>query len=87
MMLTLGIGAERPVAGQVWFNGHRVAALTIRGGGPEYYVIAIPRALVRTIEYNVLESNVLEWRGMRARQDVPILLWALRVHPGRQRGL
>jgi hypothetical protein len=58
-----------------------VADLTIRGTGPEYYVIAVPRAFVRTLEYDVLESNVVEWRGMRTRQDVPIRLWALRVHP------
>jgi hypothetical protein len=81
MMVTLGISAERPLTGQVWFNGHRVADLTIRGTGPEYYVIAVPRAFVRTLEYDVLESNVVEWRGMRTRQDVPIRLWALRVHP------
>jgi len=79
MMLTLCVGAERPLAGQVWFNGQRVADLTIDSRGPEYYVIGIPRPLVRTIEYNVLESNVLEWRAMPAREDAPILLRALRV--------
>jgi hypothetical protein len=80
MMLTLCVDAERPVAGQVWFNGRRVADLTIGGQGPEIYVIGIPRALVRTIEYNVLQSNVLEWRGVLAREGAPILLRALRVH-------
>lgn len=80
MMLTLCVGAERPLAGQVWFNGQPVADLAIGGRGPEYYVIGIPRVLVRTIEYNVLESNVLEWRGMLSREDAPILLRALRVH-------
>jgi hypothetical protein len=87
MRLTVLVGAERPLAGEVWFNGEHVADLAIRGQGPELYVIAIPRALVRTMEYDVLESNVLEWRGMRQREDVPIVLWALRVHPGRRRGL
>jgi len=78
LMVTLGISAERPLAGQVWFNGHRVADLTMQGAGPEYYVIGVPRAFVRTIQYDVLESNVLEWR---TRQNLPIRLWALRVHP------
>ena len=85
MMLTLGIGAERPVAGQVWVNGRQIADLTIQGPGPQYYVMAIPRALVRTIEDNVLESNVLEWHGMRAHQDVPVLFWGLRVARGADR--
>lgn len=80
MMLTLCVGAERPLAGQVWFNGRRVSDLTIAGPGPEYYVIGIPRALVRTIEYNVLESNVLDWRGMPAHEEAPIVLRALSVH-------
>jgi hypothetical protein len=83
MMLTLRVGAERPLTGQVWLNGQRMAHLTIRQE-PEYYVIAIPRALVRTIEYDVLQSNVLEWRGTPERGETPILLWALRVHAGRR---
>ena len=82
MMLTLRVGAERPLTGQVWLNGRRVAHLTIRGPEPEYYVIGIPRALVRTIEYDVLQSNVLEWRGTLEPGASPILLWALRVHAG-----
>jgi hypothetical protein len=61
-----------------------VAHLTIRSREPEYYVISIPRALVRTIEYDVLESNVLEWRGTPGREESPILLWALRVHAVRR---
>jgi len=85
MMLTLRVGAERPLTGQVWLNGQRVAHLTIRSREPEYYVIGIPRALVRTIEYDVLESNVLEWRGTLEREETPILLWGLRVHAGRPR--
>lgn len=85
MMLTLSIVAERPLAGQVWFNGRRIAQVTIAGPGPENYVIGIPRALVRTIEYDVLESNLLEWRGMLARDDAPILLRALRVHAAGRR--
>jgi len=84
MMLTLRVGAERPLTGQVWLNGHRVADLTIRSREPESYVIGIPRALVRTIEYDVLQSNVLEWRGTLERGKTPILLWALRVHAGRR---
>ena len=84
MMITLGVGAERPLTGQVWLNGQRVAHLTIRSREPEYYVIGIPRALVRTIEYDVLKSNVLEWRGTLEREETPILLWALRVHAGRR---
>jgi hypothetical protein len=84
MMLTLSVAAERPLTGQVWFNGQLVADLTIGGRGLEHYVIGIPRALVRTIEYNVLESNVLEWRGMPVRGDAPILLRALRVHAARR---
>jgi hypothetical protein len=85
MMLTLRVGAERPLTGQVWLNGRRVADLTIRGREPEYYVIGIPRALVRTVEYDVLESNVLEWRGTPEREETPFLLWALRIHAGRRR--
>jgi hypothetical protein len=85
MMITLGVGAERPLTGQVWLNGQRVADLTIRSREPEYYVIGVPRALVRTIEYDVLESNVLEWHGTPEREETPILLWALRVHAGRRR--
>jgi hypothetical protein len=85
MMITLGVGAERPLTGQVWLNGQQVAHLTIRSREPEYYVIGIPRALVRTIEYDVLKSNVLEWRGTLEREQTPLLLWALRVHAGRRR--
>jgi len=84
MMLTLRVGAERPLTGQVWLNGHRVADLTIRSREPESYVIGIPRALVRTIEYDVLQSNVLEWRGTLEPGKTPMLLWALRVHAGRR---
>lgn len=82
LMVTVGLGAERPTAGQVWFNGRRVADLTVRSAEREYFVIAIPRALVRTIQYNVLESNVLEWRDTGPDQSVAILLWTLGVHPG-----
>lgn len=85
MMLSLRLGAERPVAGQIWLNDQRVAHLTIRSRGPESYVIGIPRALVRTIEYDVLQSNVLEWRGATERQESPILLWTLRIHAVRRR--
>jgi hypothetical protein len=85
MVLTLGVGAARPLTGEVWLNGQRVAHLTIRSREPEYYVIGIPRALVRTIDYDVLESNVLEWRGTLERQETPLLLWALRIHAGGQR--
>lgn len=85
MMLTFRVGAERPLAGQVWFNGVRLADLQIRGSGPEFYAIAVPRSLVRTIEYDVLKSNVFEWRPMRADGDVPILLRELRVHAGPRR--
>ncbi|MGH9308196.1 MAG: hypothetical protein ACRD1U_02400 [Vicinamibacterales bacterium] len=84
MMLTLRVGAERPVTGQVWLNGQQVADLTIRGRGPDSYVIGIPRALVRTIEYDVLESNVLEWRWAPEREESPLLLWALRIHAVRR---
>jgi hypothetical protein len=83
MLLTLAVGAERPLTGQVWFNGRWLADLTIGGREPEHYVVAVPRGLVRTIEYDVLESNVLEWRGI-PDEDAPILLWALRVHPARR---
>ena len=79
MMLSFGVGADRPATGQVWFNGRRVADLTIRSRGPEYYVIGIPRGLVRTLEYDVLESNVLEWRGSSER-DGPILFSVIGVH-------
>jgi hypothetical protein len=85
MMLTFGVGADRPVTGQVWLNGQRVADLTIRSRGPEYHVIGIPRGLVRTLDYDVLESNVLEWHGTSEPEDSPIWLWALRVHAGRRR--
>jgi hypothetical protein len=81
----LGVGAARPLTGEVWLYGQRVAHLTIRSREPEYYVIGIPRALVRTIDYDVLESNVLEWRGTLERQETPLLLWALRIHAGGQR--
>ena len=84
MILTLRVGAERPLTGQVWLNGRQVAHLTIRGREPEYHVIGIPRALVRTIEYDVLKSNVLEWRGTREREETPLLFWSLRVHAGRR---
>jgi hypothetical protein len=84
MMLTLRVGAERPLTGEVWLNGERVAHLTIRSREPEYYVIGVPRALVRTIEYDVLQSNVLEWRGALESGATPILLWALRVQAGRR---
>jgi hypothetical protein len=67
----------------VWFNGRWLADLTIGGREPEHYVVAVPRGLVRTIEYDVLESNVVEWRGM-PDEDAPILLWALRVHAARR---
>jgi len=85
MMLTLRVGAERPLTGHVWFNGQQVAHLTIRDREPEHYVIGIPRALVRTVEYDVLETNVVEWRGTREGEDTAILLWALRVQAGRRR--
>lgn len=84
MMLTLRVGAERPLTGEVWLNGERVAHLTIRSREPEYYVIGVPRALVRTIEYDVLQSNVLEWRGALESGETPILLWALRAQAGRR---
>jgi hypothetical protein len=82
MMLTLAVSADRRLAGQVWFNGQRLADLTIAGREREHFVVGVPRGLVRTIEYDVLESNVVEWRGM-PDEDAPILLWALRVHAAR----
>jgi hypothetical protein len=85
MMLTLAVGAERPLDGQVWLNGRPVAHLAIRSLRPEYHVIDVPRALVRTIEYDVLTSNVLEWRGATEGEKTPILLWALRIQAAGRR--
>ena len=85
MLLTMRVGAERPVAGQVWFNGRRVASLVVRSRQPDTYVIGIPRRLVRTIDNDVLQSNVVEWRGTAEREDLPLLLWAVRVHAGHRR--
>ena len=87
LMLTFSIGAERPVTGQVWFNGEPLADLTVRTREPEHHVIGIPRGLVRTLDYDVLESNVLEWRATSESEGGSILLWALRVHAGRSRAM
>jgi hypothetical protein len=84
-MLTLALGAERPLTGEVWFNGRLVATLTLRDPELGYYVLGIPRRHVRTLEYDVLESNVLEWHAAGERQDGPILLWGVRVHAARRR--
>jgi hypothetical protein len=85
LMLTLALGAERPLTGEVWFNGRLVATLTLRDPELGYYVLGIPRRHVRTLEYDVLESNVLEWHAAGERQDGPILLWGVRVHAARRR--
>ena len=42
-------------------------ALELHGPEPVVVVFNLPRGLIRTREYHVLESNVLEWR---ARSDV-----------------
>jgi hypothetical protein len=84
MMLTLCLGGGRPATGEVWLNGRRLAQLTIGGAEPAYHVLAVPRGLVRTIEYDVLESNVLEWRGALPAEGSPPRLSALRVHAGRR---
>jgi hypothetical protein len=83
MMLTLAVGGGRPLTGQVWFNGQWLADIAIRDPQPAYHVIAVPRALVRTVEYDVLDSNVLELRGPSG-EDAPMVLWALRVHTARR---
>jgi hypothetical protein len=80
LMLTVGLHAERSMDGELWFNGRRVAHLTLRGPERVYYVVAIPRRQVRTLEYDVLESNVLEWRGSFERGDDAWRLSAFRVH-------
>jgi hypothetical protein len=85
VMITLRVGAARPLAGEIWFNGRRVARLTIPAGEAAYHVIGIPRSLVRTIEYDVLETNVLEWRATREGEETPLLFQGLRVHAGRRR--
>jgi hypothetical protein len=86
LMLTLGVAAARPTTGEVWFNGGRVAELTVRPE-PQYHVIAIPRSLVRTMEYDVLDANVLEWRTTSGAGEADFELRSLRVHPGRRRAL
>ena len=86
LMLTLGVAAARPTTGEVWFNGGRVAELTVRPE-PEYHVIAIPRSLVRTMEYDVLDANVLEWRATSGGGEAGFELRSLRVHAGRRRAL
>jgi hypothetical protein len=85
LMLTLALGADRAATGDVWFNGRPVAHVTLHGPGPDYYVVAIPRRHVRTLEYDVLESNVLEWHATGEAQGAPVLLWGLRVQPARRR--
>jgi hypothetical protein len=84
MMLTLGVGADRPVTGEVWFNGQRVAELTVSSRGPEYHVIGVPRGLVRTVDYDVLESNVLEWHAAPHSEETRPVLLTLRVQAGRR---
>ena len=85
LMLTLALGAGRALTGEVWFNGRPVAHVALQEPGPNYYVVAIPRRYVRTLEYDVLKSNVVEWRARGEGQDTPIALWGLRVHAARRR--
>jgi len=80
LMLTVGMEAERRMNGELWFNGRRVADLTFRGPERVYVVIGIPRGQVRTLEYDVLESNVLELHGRDDTRDGGLLLRTLGVH-------
>jgi hypothetical protein len=80
LMLTVGLEAEHSLNGALWFNGLQVACLTLPEPGRVYYVVRIPRRQVRTLEYDVLESNVLEWHGADERQDGGLRLQAFRVH-------
>jgi hypothetical protein len=84
MMLTLSLGAEAPLAGEVWFNGQQVARITLSGRGSEYHVVGVPRRLVRTVEYDVLKSNVLEWHPAEQAEATRPVLLALRVQAGRR---
>ena len=80
LMLTVGLEAEHSTNGELWFNGRQVAHLAFREPGRVYYVVGIPRRQVRTLEYDVLESNVLEWRGPDGRSADTVMLWGFRVH-------
>ena len=85
LMLTLGLGAGRALSGEIWFDGRPVAHVSLGEPGPNYFVIAIARRHVRTLEYDVVESDVVEWHATGADREAPIALWGLRLHAARRR--
>ena len=88
MMLTLALGSEHAASVDLRLNGRPLARLGLKGTGPELLVVGIPRNQIRTLEYDIRNSNVLEWRDVLEWRGTPggpggpgsIRFWGLRLH-------